>query len=79
MTIRFLHPDLAIWLLAVPAAAACWLMAALLRWWAAPELEERTWDDVVIAYPDTTAGLTQRRTSLPTIQISNRTRTPHTP
>jgi Ca-activated chloride channel homolog len=29
MTIRFLHPDMAIWLLAVPAAAACWLVHVL--------------------------------------------------
>jgi Ca-activated chloride channel family protein len=31
MTIRFLHPDLAIWLLAVPAAAACWLIHVLYK------------------------------------------------
>jgi Ca-activated chloride channel homolog len=32
MTIRFLHPDLAIWLLAVPAAAACWLVHVLYKY-----------------------------------------------
>ena len=32
MTIRFLHPDLAIWLLAVPAAAACWLIHVLYKY-----------------------------------------------
>jgi Ca-activated chloride channel family protein len=31
MTIRFLHPDMAIWLLAVPAAAACWLVHVLYK------------------------------------------------
>jgi Ca-activated chloride channel homolog len=31
MTIRFLHPDLAIWLLVVPAAAACWLIHVLYK------------------------------------------------
>ena len=31
MTIRFLHPDLAIWLLAVPVAAACWLVHVLYK------------------------------------------------
>ena len=32
MTIRFLHPDMAIWLLAVPAAAACWLIHVLYKY-----------------------------------------------
>src|SRR5262245_57078760 len=31
MTIRFLHPDLAIWLLAVPAAASGWLIHVLYK------------------------------------------------
>ena len=31
MTLRFLHPDMAIWLLAVPAAAACWLIHVLYK------------------------------------------------
>ena len=32
MTLRFLHPDMAIWLLAVPAAAACWLIHVLYKY-----------------------------------------------
>lgn len=32
MTFRFLHPDMAIWLLAVPAAAACWLVHVLYKY-----------------------------------------------
>ena len=32
MTIRFLHPDLAIWLLAVPSVAACWLVHVLYKY-----------------------------------------------
>ena len=32
MTIRFLHPDMAMWLLAVPAAAACWLVHVLYKY-----------------------------------------------
>src|SRR5262245_16862484 len=31
MTLRFLHPDMAIWLLAVPAAAAFWLVHVLYK------------------------------------------------
>ena len=31
MTIRFLQPDMAIWLLAVPTAAACWLVHVLYK------------------------------------------------
>ena len=31
MTIRFLHPDMAIWFLAVPAAAGCWLVHVLYK------------------------------------------------
>src|SRR5262245_52003022 len=32
MTLRFLHPDMAIWLLAVPAAAACGLVHVLYKY-----------------------------------------------
>ena len=32
MTLRFLHPDMAMWLLAVPVAAACWLVQLLYKY-----------------------------------------------
>jgi Ca-activated chloride channel homolog len=31
MTLRLLHPDMAIWLLAIPVAAACWLVHVLYK------------------------------------------------